>query len=162
MITRYGKKTSTTVRRSHLCESHTGAWIDACDKLGINITAKGAQNTVWNYWKQHNQASSAADPEDLRKPFTPQAFVDAIVEFIVSDDQVLVKSFSVFISSIYTSCDQSINVIESPKLRAIFLMLRGDLKDSNIPHRTTIRNRIMEIWDEHLDMLQDQMKVNFS
>jgi hypothetical protein len=163
MVTRYGKKTSTTVRRSHLSESHPSAWIAACDKLGIDITAKGAQNTVRNYRKQHNPASSAAasDPEDLRKPFTPEAFVDAIVDFIVSDDQVLVKSSSVFISLIYTSCDQSINVIESPKLRAIFLMLREDLKDSDIPHRTTIRNRIMEIWDEHLDMLQDQMKVNF-
>jgi hypothetical protein len=113
-------KTSTTVRRSHLCELHSGDWIAACDRLGIDITAKGAQNTVRNYRKQHNQASSAADPEDLRRPFAPEAFVDAIVEFIVSDDQVLVKSSSVFISLIYTSCDQSINVIESPKLRAIF------------------------------------------
>ncbi|KIM34692.1 hypothetical protein M413DRAFT_75729, partial [Hebeloma cylindrosporum] len=116
------------------------AWIAACDKLGIDITAKGAQNTVRNHRKQHNQASSAADPEDLRKRFTPEAFVDAIVDFIVSDDQ-------------------SINVIESPKLRAIFLMLREDLKDSDIPHRTTIRKRIMEVWDEHLDTLQDQMKA---
>ena len=39
-------------------------------------------------------------------------------------------------------------------------MLREDLKNSDIPHRTTIRKQIMEIWDEHLDMLQDQMKVN--
>ena len=41
-------------------------------------------------------------------------------------------------------------------------MLREELKDSDIPHRTTIRKRIMEIWDEHLDILQDQMKVNFN
>ena len=41
-------------------------------------------------------------------------------------------------------------------------MLREELKDSNIPHHTTIRKRIMEIWDEHLDILQDQMKVNFN
>ena len=91
MVTRYGKNTSTTVRRNHLCESHPNAWITACDKLGIDITAKGAQNTIRNYRKQHNQAASADDPEDLRKHFTPEAFVDAIVDFIVSDDQV--KSF---------------------------------------------------------------------
>jgi len=160
MVTRYGKKTSTTVRRSHLCESHPSAWIAACDKLGIDIMAKGAQNTVRNYRKEHNQASSTADPEDLRKCFTPEAFVDAIVDFIVSDDQVLVKIFN-FGLLIYASCGQSINVIESPKLRAIFLMLQEDLKNSDIPHRTTIRKQIMEIWDEHLDALQDQMMVNF-
>jgi len=162
MITRYGKKTSTTVRRNHLCESHPSAWITACDKLGIDITAKGAQNTVRNYRKQHNQASSAADPENLRKHFTPEAFVDAIVDFIISDDQV--KSCScVFVVELLidTPYGQSINVIESPKLRTIFLMLREELKDSDIPHRTTIRKRIMEVWDEHLDMLQDQMMVNF-
>lgn len=38
-------------------------------------------------------------------------------------------------------------------------MLREELKDSDIPHRTTIRTRIMEIWDEHLDQLQAEMKV---
>jgi len=163
MVTRYGKKTSTTVRRSHLCESHPSAWIAACNKLGIDITAKGAQNTVQNYRKEHNQASSAADPEDLRKHFTREAFVDAIVDFIVSDDQVLVKLSSIFNFGllIYASCGQSINVIESPKLQAIFLMLQEDLKNSDIPHCTTIRKRIMEIWDEHLDALQDQMMVNF-
>ena len=88
MVTRYGKNTSTTVRRNHLCESHPSAWIAACDKLGIDITAKGAQNTIRDYQRQHNQASSGADPEDLQKHFTPEAFVDAIVNFIVSDDQV--------------------------------------------------------------------------
>lgn len=90
MVAQYGKNTSTTVRRNHLCEFHPSAWIAACDKLGIDITAKSAQNTVRDYRKQHSQASlaSAADPEDLRKRFTPEAFVDAIVDFIVSDDQV--------------------------------------------------------------------------
>ncbi|KAF8970639.1 hypothetical protein BDZ97DRAFT_1652336, partial [Flammula alnicola] len=88
MVMQYGMKTSTTVRRAHLCESHPNAWIAACDKLGIDITAKSAQNTVRDYRKRHNQASSARDPEDLRKHFTPEAFVDAIVDFIISDDQV--------------------------------------------------------------------------
>ena len=89
MVTWYGKNTSTTVRRNHLYKSHLSAWIAACDKLGIDITAKSAQNTIWNYWKQHNQVSSADNPEDLWKHFTPEAFVDAIVNFIVSDDQVM-------------------------------------------------------------------------
>ena len=38
-------------------------------------------------------------------------------------------------------------------------MLRAELKDSDIPHRTKIRKRIMEIWDEHLNTLQQEMAV---
>lgn len=54
---------------------------------------------------------------------------------------------------------QSLNVIESPHLRKIFMMLRKDLKDSDIPHRTTVRNHIKEIWDEHLSGLEAEIKV---
>jgi len=52
-----------------------------------------------------------------------------------------------------------LNVIESPHLRRIFLLLRQDLKDSDIPHRTTIRNHVKEIWDEHLKGLEEEIKV---
>lgn len=54
---------------------------------------------------------------------------------------------------------QSINVVENQQLRAIFLMLRAELKDSDIPHRTKIRKRIIETWDEHLNTLQREMAV---
>ena len=39
------------------------------------------------------------------------------------------------------------------------MMLREDLNDEDIPHRTTVRNRILEIWDEHLDQLATEMQV---
>jgi hypothetical protein len=39
------------------------------------------------------------------------------------------------------------------------MMLREELKDKDIPHRTTVRNRILEIWDEHLDQLANEMQV---
>jgi uncharacterized Rmd1/YagE family protein len=54
---------------------------------------------------------------------------------------------------------QSINVVESPRLRAIFLMLREELKDSDIPHRTNLRERILDVWNDHLDKLQEEMAV---
>ena len=38
-------------------------------------------------------------------------------------------------------------------------MLRKDLKDSDIPHRTSIRRHIEEVWDEHLKGLEDEIKV---
>jgi hypothetical protein len=52
-------------------------------------------------------------------------------------------------------------VIECPELRAIFLMLREGLRDSDIPHRTTIRNRVLEMWTEHLKTLELEMKVKY-
>jgi hypothetical protein len=56
---------------------------------------------------------------------------------------------------------QSINVIENKQLRAIFLMLRSELRDQDIPHRTTIRKRIIEVWDEHLSTLERELGVCF-
>jgi hypothetical protein len=38
-------------------------------------------------------------------------------------------------------------------------MLRADLKVSDIPSRTTIRKRALEMLQEHFDMLEEDMKV---
>lgn len=38
-------------------------------------------------------------------------------------------------------------------------MLRAELKDSDIPHRSKMRSRIMEVWDDHLNTLQREMAV---
>jgi hypothetical protein len=57
------------------------------------------------------------------------------------------------------SSSQSLNIVESPRLRRIFKMLRADLKESEIPSRMTIRARITEIFEDHLDRLEKEMKV---
>ncbi|KAF9553469.1 hypothetical protein CPC08DRAFT_727878 [Agrocybe pediades] len=106
----YGSKTSTSVQRNHLRDSHPEPWISACDKLEIVIKAQSALDVVRDYKRKHDQVSPKTSPSDLdsiRRQFTPEAFVDAI--------------------------------------------------DSDIPHCTTIHTRIMEVWDEHLDYLQDIM-----
>lgn len=54
---------------------------------------------------------------------------------------------------------QSLNIVESPRLRAIFLLLRKELKESDIPGRTTIRKRVEEVLAEHLVQLGEEMKV---
>ena len=38
-------------------------------------------------------------------------------------------------------------------------MLRPNLKESDIPGRTTLHDRILEISEEHLDVLEEEMKV---
>ncbi|KAJ7433151.1 hypothetical protein FB451DRAFT_1064717, partial [Mycena latifolia] len=120
-------------------------WVAGCDQLKIPIKAKEAKKYVDDYRarKQHTTASTS-EPElpEPRTQFSQEAFVDAIVEFIVGDDQ-------------------SINVVENKQLRAIFLMLRSELRDQDIPHRTTIRKRIIEVWDEHLNTLERELGVSF-
>lgn len=39
-------------------------------------------------------------------------------------------------------------------------MLREELRESDIPGRTTIRKRIEEVLDEHLDQLEKDLKVS--
>ncbi|KAJ7463230.1 hypothetical protein FB451DRAFT_463925, partial [Mycena latifolia] len=140
-LTTFSGSTSSGVLRKHLYENHLDAWVEGCDKLKITIKAKEAIKHVEEYRnrKQHTTGTAPnPKPETKRTAFSQEAFVDAIVEFIVGDDQ-------------------SINVVENKELRAIFLMLRSELQDSDIPHRTKIRKRIIEVWDEYLDTLQREM-----
>ena len=38
-------------------------------------------------------------------------------------------------------------------------MLRKELRESDIPGRTTIRKRIEEVYEEHLEKLRGEMEV---
>ncbi|KAJ6537037.1 hypothetical protein B0H19DRAFT_1317438 [Mycena capillaripes] len=129
--------------RKHLYERHADEWISGCDRLGIPITAKDDQPAVEKFRQRYGQQSGTGGTTSGakgRRPFSHEAFVDALVELIVGDDQF-------------------INVIENKHLRNLFLMLREDLRDSDIPHRSIIRNPIMELLDEHLDQIEADIAV---
>ena len=38
-------------------------------------------------------------------------------------------------------------------------MLREELKDNDIPHHTNLREQILNVWNDHLDKLQEEMAV---
>jgi len=38
-------------------------------------------------------------------------------------------------------------------------MLREELKDSDIPHRSTIRKHVEEVWESYLDQLETELNV---
>jgi hypothetical protein len=62
-------------------------WVAACDEFKIKITAKQAQPAVLEY--RHRQGHTTAIPEVKESPsFSQDAFVDAITEWIIADDQV--------------------------------------------------------------------------
>jgi hypothetical protein len=51
-------------------------------------------------------------------------------------------------------------IVESPRLRKIFLLLCEELKESDIPSHSTMRNHIEEAYEEHMKQLQEEMEVS--
>ncbi|EDR09754.1 uncharacterized protein LACBIDRAFT_325522 [Laccaria bicolor S238N-H82] len=120
------------------------AWVEGCDQLEVPITAAAVKYQVTQHRLQQGSQQGQQTHPDSNTPqpqaFSQEAFFDALVEWIVADDQ-------------------SLNVIDNPQLRQIFLMLREDLRDSDIPHGSTICAWIIEVWEDHLDGLEKEMKA---
>jgi len=99
--------------------------------------------------KQSTLDSSLQDVSLSGRPvFTRAALVRALINFVVADDQ-------------------SINVIECREFRDLLLLLRSDLQDKDIPHRTKLREAIIETWESHFKALRLELadavgKVSFT
>ncbi|PPQ99786.1 LOW QUALITY PROTEIN: hypothetical protein CVT26_009163, partial [Gymnopilus dilepis] len=143
----FSADTGMSTLRNHLLLNHLEVWVEACDKFKITITAAAAQQCIAQYRQSKGQPTAQSTPSSDRPAdipnFSRETFVDAVTEFIIADDQ-------------------SLNVVESPHLRRIFMLLKSDLKDSDIPHRTAIRNHVKEVYDEYLMQLESDIKVRFS
>jgi len=68
--------------------------------------------------------------------------------------------FYFILSLKYNNRIQSINIVESPWLKKIFLLLRQELKESNIPGRTTICKKIDKVYQDYWKQLEEEMMVN--
>jgi hypothetical protein len=150
-VSSFATSTGTSNLRKHLFTDHLEQWVSSCDQLNIPITAKAALPQV------HKFRNEPADTplESERPEYSKNAFVDALIEFIVGDDQV-----SVYFERVSDLTGvQSINVVESPRLRKIFLLLRSELKESDIPGRSTIRSHIEKHYQAHMKQLEDNMAV---
>jgi hypothetical protein len=89
-IAEFAITTGTGSLRKHLFGEHIEEWVTSCDNLGIKITAEGALPAVREF-----RAEPEPTPlEGGRQEYTKEAFVEAILEFIVGDDQVCVISFN--------------------------------------------------------------------
>ena len=76
----------------HLLTKHLGLWVEACDRLKVKITADNAEGPVATYWESKGQDprqnTGFPDGIDEVPGFSLEAFVDGLVAFIVSNDQV--------------------------------------------------------------------------
>jgi hypothetical protein len=50
--------------------------------------------------------------------------------------------------------------VEAKEFRNLLLLLKGDLQDKDIPHRTTIRKHILELQKEQAEVLSAEMLVS--
>lgn len=96
----FNKSTGTTVLRNHLASEHVSSWVNTCDKFNILITARVSQKAVSDYRQKRGQSHAPSDssqaPPPVIREYSRETFVDAIVEWIVADDQVCFSSFQVF------------------------------------------------------------------
>ena len=71
---------------------HLAQWVDGCDQFKTPITAEISKRAVASYHASKGQSSSQSTsskerPEDICE-YSYEAFVDAITQFIIADDQV--------------------------------------------------------------------------
>jgi len=50
--------------------------------------------------------------------------------------------------------------VDSKEFRNLLLLLKEDLQEKDIPHRTTMTKRVLELNQEHIDYLSNQMLVS--
>ena len=67
---------------------HIAEWVTGCDDLNIKIIAQAALPAVREFRNEPEPTSL----EGERQEYTKEAFVEAILEFIVGDDQVCLLS----------------------------------------------------------------------
>ena len=66
--------------------------------------------------------------------------------------------FYFILSLNYNNQIQSINIVESPWLKKIFLLLCQELKESDIP--TTIHKKFDKVYQDYLKQLEEEMMVS--
>ncbi|THU99505.1 hypothetical protein K435DRAFT_794863 [Dendrothele bispora CBS 962.96] len=124
--------------------THLDFWVETCNQMGIDITAKEALPFLEGHCLEAEEDVSKIP----RLAYSKEAFLDAICKhlYLSSSNNLL-------------TILQAIYCIENVKLRAIFLMLKKDLKDKDIPRRNTICIRILTLWDHHLDTIHLDFQI---
>ncbi|KAJ3557704.1 hypothetical protein NP233_g11674 [Leucocoprinus birnbaumii] len=135
----YAPSTSISILRRHLANCHTARWAQELRRLDLNAGGKEAA-VVDDYWVQHGDASRLATSSGMDHPrFTKEEFYNALQEFVVLTNSAL-------------------HLLEHPKFRALLMLLREDLEDSDIPHRNFLRSCILVTWHEFLAEIKTEVE----
>ena len=83
-ISTFGSTTSTSNLRKHLYNDHIEEWTTTCKNLNISISAVAAVKAISKF--RNEPAATLLESE--RPQYSKEAFIEAIVDFVVGDDQV--------------------------------------------------------------------------
>ena len=149
--------------QKHLANEHIEWWVSICNQEGIKITASTVQWQVEAYCTACGQPSEDLESKSgaTQQKYSREAFVDAVVEWVVVDEQVQLFYFTTWLYTLTLTC-QLLNVVDSTELHNIFLMLWQELRECDIPHCLTIHRHAKELLQGHFQQLEDDMKVSTS
>jgi hypothetical protein len=152
----FSDQTGNSSLQSHLEGVHKNEYLQLCE-------ANGWENLLPRMKKEAGSANGdkqPGDPSTPRAPFSQGWLLKAMVNFIVADDQV-----RFMLHQYYTTNQiafQSINVVECREFRDLLLLLRQDLGDKDIPHRTKIREAIITAWKSWFIGLKRELAVSIT
>ena len=92
---------STFTLRHHLISKHVKPWVAACIKASIKITATGKDVRKALEDFGGNDDISMDGPVPVYHAYTPKAFIDTIVKWIIADDQVCLLYCVVFFTYVF-------------------------------------------------------------
>jgi hypothetical protein len=108
-----------------------------------------------------NSEGSVASPSARPDKFDEATFHRFLVRFIVADDQV---GSPLTILTVLTFLPfpilKAINLVECPEFRQLLILLRSDLKDATIPHRTKLRELVIDGWKQRFQVLRRELEVS--
>lgn len=138
--TKYALTTASGTLRTHLAMHHCEEWVDACDEKQYTINT--SDTTIIAQVEAVRAARGRrGNSSDNIPNYSPDNLADALAEFFIGDDV-------------------GYNKIESPRFRRILLMLRKELRECDIPHRQSLRDRVIFLWNEQVESLKVDLQVS--
>jgi hypothetical protein len=145
----YGPKTGNSNLRRHLYNEHGEEYdkVILQHKWGYKLSTESRGASTQN----------ARDQGDRDVPsFSPAAFLEHLVHFVVADDQVSPDDLIFFHT--LTSL-QSIRVVECPEFRKLCMVLCETLVDTDIPRRDKMREAVINRWRDSFGQLKLDLSV---
>jgi hypothetical protein len=145
----YGPNTGNTNLRRHLRQIHAEEYDGAVlqHKWSYKLSSELGDPST-------HDARNKRDPE--LPSFSPEAFLEHLVRFVVADDQVSPDDLACFHT--LTSL-QSIRVVECPEFRQMCMVLCKTLVDADIPRRDKMREAVISEWRNSFERLKSDLSV---
>lgn len=108
-----------------------------------------SQGTLDSHVKSGKQVSTK---------FSIPAFTNAVREWLVSDDQVRMCFLTMY-QAVSLTFAQALAAMNNVHLRHIFFLLRPELRDCDIPRRSTMRKEIIKAWKSDFEEKKKRLRV---